>query len=319
MSRYYLIIFVALISCAEPHHFDNVDAIVEVIDAKVSTIEGNSYVKVFLSQQGTTNPIVDLDIVVVSGEGDEYPFNYVSDSSSYLPDASDFSGEVGSKYKFEAYRSGVLIYESDYDSISQPIDFILETADTSVLTFNSINVVRENGTAVSARIASIPDLYSKFEFRYSYLDYFTEERVYVNDEEEFELYNCESNSECPDSTQIVAGLVLRDGWNFIQNTPLCNAVRDTMDDVKFFQECPFECCHFEDVWLSELVITSEALSPDVYFFWNDVEKLSGNDGLIFSTYPFPLGGNIRCNDCENNVLGLFRAVAETTKRKNVLL
>ncbi|WP_425391317.1 hypothetical protein [Ekhidna sp.] len=317
-----IIIFaIWVIGCSEPFEFDANGVEIHVIDGKVSTLEGRSFIRIYSLKNENIVQLSDLDVRVVSNAGTEYSFNYVSDSSVYVPNQMEFMGVEGISYKLQVYRNSELIYESDYDSIAPAIDFTITTADTTVSTFSSGVIINENGKVVLANIASSRDINGKFEFRYFYQDYFTEETIEVNDEEEYTLYSCDPSEVCPDSIGVAVGLTLREEWYFFKNTALCNTVRDTADFLRFVQNCEqyFNCCHVEEEWLAEFEVISESISPEIYGFWSDVEKLGSNDGLVFDTYPFPLRGNVRSANGEVEVVGIFRAVSEVSKTKPVFL
>ncbi|WP_425391318.1 hypothetical protein [Ekhidna sp.] len=305
--------FVILIGCAEPYSFEINSVTVEVIDAKVSTLQGRSYVRIYsLNGDEEVQQSGDLDVFIVDDSGVEYPFSYSIDST-YRPLSQGFRGEIGKAYKFIASREGEVLFESAYDAIYEPVDFELFTSDSSIMILNAGIFINKTGTAVYVTVPARSELYSKFEYRYFYEDYFTEDTVEVNDFEEYTLYSC-LNNDCPDSTKLPVGLTLKDEWYFI----LADCVPPP-EITNIIEQCPNVCCEYRENWPVLMEVISESITPEVYDYWLKVERLSENDGLVFDTYPFPLKVNIECVNCDHEVVGLFRAVAETSKKLEIML
>ena len=61
------------------------------------------------------------------------------------------------------------------------------------------------------------------------------------------------------------------------------------------------------------------MTSEVYQYWEQVDLLIGNDGLVFDTFPFELKGNLTCDDCPMEVIGLFSAYSEIVERDTVML
>lgn len=320
--RIFLIIAIgiSLLGCTEPFEFDARSA-VDVIDAKVSTLEGRSYVRIYTIQEdGQVDEINNLDVKIVTNTGEEHDFTFNGDSGVYLPQFTTFRGQEGMKYRMEASEADVLIYRSEYDSIVPAIDFTVDTKDTTVLSFNSLNIIDERmGTAA---IVTVEDqqgpVYSKMEFSYSYIDFFTEEAVNVDFEDEFSLYSCNDSQECNREIDIPVGVTLTNEWYFIKVDAACNAALDTLDGG-FILNCTAPCCRYEEDWPTVFEVIVESMSEPTYDYWKNVIRLRNNDGLVFDTYPFPLASNIVCDQCDREVTGLFRAVSEVQRRWNVIL
>lgn len=58
-------------------------------------------------------------------------------------------------------------------------------------------------------------------------------------------------------------------------------------------------------------ISAESMTKSTYEFWENIQKLMRNDGLIFDTFPFPLKSNVTCTNCENDVVGNFRTISKS--------
>ncbi len=83
----------------------------------------------------------------------------------------------------------------------------------------------------------------------------------------------------------------------------------------FLFECPFPCCMEFDLWLVEYYVNLESVSPRGYRYWEEVQRLRSNDGLVFDTYPFQIKGNVSCVNCDSETVGLFRTVFERKSGK----
>ena len=83
--------------------------------------------------------------------------------------------------------------------------------------------------------------------------------------------------------------------------------------------CELPCCEEYIEYATVFRIRQESLSASAYDFWNQVEQLRNNDGLVFDTYPFPVRGNVSCDDCDLEVIGFFSAVGVLEESQVVVL
>lgn len=319
----HLLIALILVSCTEPFTFQKGELTIDVIDAKISTIEGRSYISIYRKINDTLQVnLSDFDVNVVSEGGNQYAFVLDTESNTYRPEEASFRGEPGSKYKLEAISLEGQLYESSFDSIPIPVDISIGIKDTIISSF--IDAGNINRRSATAALAELPQLssptYTKMEFSYYYIDFFSQERVQVKNRDEFILYSCISSAQCNDPIDIPVGVSFADEWYFI-NPPACDEFIRANPGVQliFTEVCPFPCCQFEDDWDTDFEIIFESMSLEAYTYWENLEKLRNNDGLVFDTFPFALRGNVVCETCPNEVVGLFRAVGETIEVREVRL
>lgn len=310
----YVSFFLILLACSEPYEFPNIgNDPIDIVDGKVSTIPGRTYVEVYRLENNVRTNIRTLTVKVISLSGQEIDLSYNVSSNSYRPNDINFAGAEGEQYRLEITTPEEITYQSSYDSISSLIDFEIDTNDTTLVDIGSSNqLIREDAVAA---IAIIPynneTSYTKFEFSYSYIDYWTNRNVDVLFDDDFILYTNVNSSVFENTIDVPIGSKKIEPWLFydLERPPSeCTVAASCTDPY-----CGNPCCHFEETWLVDFKIHQEAVSLETYEFWENVEKLRSNDGLVFDTYPFPLEGNISCTECEVKVIGLFRAVAENTK------
>ena len=93
--------------------------------------------------------------------------------------------------------------------------------------------------------------------------------------------------------------------------------------INFVENCTpagsMGCCEYRDQWETVFKLELESLSKETFRFWEDLERLTTGNGLIFDTYPFPLEGNVTCQGCEGDFFGLLRASSTTVKERIVIL
>ena len=320
--RLYKFLFILLFSsCVESFDFASSKPIV-VLDGKVSTLPKRSYVKVYQSlENGEIINLTNLTIKVIDDSGREFPFIYDGDSlvNAYVPIEKTFKAVQGKSYKVEALNSNGTLYESSYDGTRKHIDFDLIIGDTTVVvpTADKQGFVRRKVTTATARLFSEENLVnSKLEFEYYYRDFFTSDTVLVKKEDDFVLFSC-TNTSCSNTTDIPVGVTAQDGWYFIKKNRFCDSlsVKQTEMNLSFIENCErsSSCCQYQETWPTVFTIYLESVSETVYSFWEDVEKLSSNDGLVLDTYPFSIEGNVTCINCTEEVFGLFRSVSETVQ------
>ncbi|MEO9870474.1 DUF4249 family protein [Ekhidna sp.] len=306
-----LIVIVILFSirCSKPFQFDVRSSTLDVIDAKISTLSERSFVRIYrVLNEEERIPISDLDVKVITGDGEEFDFIY-DDVDRYLPISPFFVGEIGQEYKMMAFKSNRLMYESSFDAIPAPIEFTIKAKDTLILRLSSQNIIVDEKAVVAvAEIgAQESQSYGRINFGYSYLDFFSNEKTEV-ETDQYALYACEVNAGCSENIKVPIGYTFKDEWRFVDQTVFCELARDTTD---FGMICILPCCQFLENWPTEFYANLESMSFATYKYWKDANSLLNNDGLVFDTFPFPVSGNITCNSCESDVVGLFRAVSET--------
>lgn len=312
-----LILILLLLGCSEPFELKGDRDILDVVDGKISTIEGRSFIRIFQQVNDTIqNPIPDLSVTVISDKGEVFPFSFIA--GSYLPQAIDFKGEVGTKYRLEAFNDDLMI-ASTFDSIPAPIPLKVAVVDTFLSILTPLNLIQKvDAKGANAKVSSQSVGRAKLQFEYSYINQLTNEIETTSDEDQFVLYSCENSFGCgSDSTSISVGLTIQQTWLFLNSTnPDCLTPNG---DVDISNGCIAPCCLFQEDWGADFRVYLEAMSISSFEYWNQIEQLTTNNGLIFDTFPFPLNGNISCEGCQNEIVGIFRAVAETTDTENTIL
>lgn len=320
IARGLIIVFVsiALYSCSEPFEISRQSEIV-VVEGQISNLTGRSFIRIYLlDETGNATSIPELDINVITRSGTQISFVSNANSNLYLPEAG-FIGLVGEEYKMEATSPEGLFFESTYDMMVKPLDFNLNTKDTIIADVDNLNVV--NLREATAAIAEIPSqdepVYSRMDFKYSYIDYFTWEVVEVQDEGDFVLYECDDDQSCVNDRDIPIGATTRNEWFFIDPSEICKRVADTLNLVENCDETT--CCEYFAEWPAQFEIRAESMTSESYSFWKEVERLRNNNGLIFDTFPFPVSSNVSCVNCDQEVVGIFRTISETIKNREVTL
>ncbi|MEO9870473.1 DUF4249 family protein [Ekhidna sp.] len=307
-------IFIAFLffACSEPYEFEKIDSEVFIFDAKISTIEGNSYVKIQKTKSNVDeNALMGLDVKVLSSEGAEFAFIYNSEVGSYLPQSSTFAAEVGVSYMLRATTEDGLIFESAQDTVPAIVDFDVLTKDTTVFEVSSANtIVEKEAIATLAQLNGNTDnVYAVFQYGFKYADFYTLDTSNLFSQDEFTLFNSISTGSNTNNFEIPLGIYKRRNWRFVDYSPECDEQR------VFLFECPFPCCSEFERWLVEFYVNLESVSPAVFKYWEGVQRLRSNDGLVFDTYPFQIKGNVSCVNCDFETVGLLRAVFEVQSRK----
>ncbi|GAB4232497.1 MAG: hypothetical protein Tsb0034_05320 [Ekhidna sp.] len=320
MKRKILIILIGIFGCSEPFKFDTEVQETLVVDAKVSTVSGNSYIDIYSLNGSGKASQSDLSVRVFSTNGAEMSFAYDETSARYIPSDPSFFAIVGYGYRFEAESGNGTMLSSDFDYVPAPVDFSIAVKDTVETFLSDLN--RVFNRRARAAVASIPvqedPFYVKFEFEYEYEDYFSRELVKVDGEDEYVLSTNVDNAFSQDILNLPIGSTNLTEWRFYDDSrpPIeCQESLMCGEDPC----CGNPCCYYTPDWPVNFIIVQEALSREAYEFWENAERLRNNNGLVFDTYPFPLEGNITCEGCDGQLAGLFRAVSEIQKKQRTTL
>ncbi len=312
--KHIILLLFILSSCSEPFEFDVEEGAFNVIDAKVSTAEGGSYVRIIALNDSTETLRNDFTVQVISDRGEVVDFSYDRSSGNYLPVDPTFRGDNGVRYRFSAFNNDGILFDSSYDSIPDSFPIDINIADTLVLKLSTVldSFILTEAVVSTAIVPFTSDVfYSRLKLVYAYQDYWMSDSTIVEEIDNFILFN-NFQVDIPSSGAIIPlGIRVNEPWLFFDATQpaaFCNSV------ILF--NCPNPCCgnpccHFEDRWVMDFRLVQESLSPATYDYWENVEKLRNNDGLIFDTFPFPVEGNVECTGCDNQTLGLFQAVSES--------
>ena len=190
------------------------------------------------------------------------------------------------------------------------------TKDTTRIKLTNLNFVEEE--ELVAAIAKIParidNFYSRLKFECSYQNILTLEAEVKTFEDHFSLYSC-SLGVCSslDTVSLPVGTTPQNGWLFLnRNLPECLVALDTLYPTNP-GECFYPCCFQleKDEWKATFKITMESMTFPAFQYWENIQRLISNDGILLDTYPFPIKGNVYCDGCNNQVIGLFRASSES--------
>ena len=297
-----------------------------VLDGKVSTEIGKSFVRIYqLNEDGTRTSFDDFDIRILDSDGHEFSFTTQDSTTNlFVPGAFDFVGNTGVGYKVIAKRPNGIVLESDFDVVAEEIDFDFEIGDTTVVisTESGQPVIRPATTAIANVDINKESIYSKMDFEYRYVDFFTNDSVTVK-EEDFVLFYCDDTNECKSKEDVTAGFTTRFEWFFILRNRFCDSLA-SVSQVNFVENCEDDqltmgCCEYRAAWPTLFQLNVEALSKESFEFWEDLQKISSSNGLVLDTFPFPLKGNVTCTGCPGNFFGLLRASSETSKERIVIL
>ncbi|WP_462250010.1 DUF4249 family protein [Ekhidna sp.] len=309
---------VTIFGCTEPFfeltkNRDHLD----VVDGKISTIEGASYIRIFEQiNDSILVPIPGLNVSVIADDGEIFPFAF--EASRYIPISSAFKGEVGRQYRLEAFNESISI-ESSFDMIPDSIPLSMVTVDTFItILVPPLNLVQKvDAVAAIALITSENESQARLRFEHSYENVLTRQ-IETTTFDQYALYSCDKNIDCNfNETRVPVGTTTQQSWMFFNLLiPDC---RSNTGEVDISNGCIAPCCLQQDDHLTEFKVYVEAMSVSSFEYWSQIEKLTNNNGLIFDTFPFPLEGNITCDGCENEIVGIFRAVAETTATENRIL
>lgn len=315
--RYILLLIIVVLSCSEPYEFDSAEVDVEVIDAKISTVPGNSIIEIYLLSGEERLPLCNFDVKIISESGEEFEFDCMG-GAWYVPLQETFAAQVGESYRFEATDNEGRIFRSGFDLVPEPIDFDLDvrdTTDTFLSTENSL--VTRNVKSIQALVPPQEHtFYVKYEFYYAYEDHFSGDSIDVIDPREYVLFTNVDNG-LSDRVIISVGIEERTNWrfwNFASTVPCLDP-----EGPCFNPCCGNPCCFFTENWPVNFYLVQEVMSKESYEYWENAQRLRSNDGLVFDTYPFPLRGNITCEECDVPFVGFFRAVTETSKKQPTIL
>lgn len=314
----------AIQSCTEPYEVRNQKNVI-ILDGRISTRVGQSFVHIYqLNEDGSQTSFTDFIVRIVDTNNQEIPFiSEGSLSNSYLPADFGFVGSEGVGYKVIATRSDGVVMESDFDFVVEEVAFDFEIGDTTVVVTSLDNepIFRDATTAIVKVTNDGTPIYSKLEFDYRYMELFTRDTIVVQDNN-YVLFSCDDTNQCGDKVDVTAGYTTRFEWFFILRNTFCDSLA-SVNNLNFVENCTFSgslgCCEYRDDWETVFKVEVESLSKETFMFWQDLQRLTTGNGLIFDTYPFPLEGNVKCQGCDEDFFGLLRASTMSVKERVVIL
>lgn len=302
---------IVLFGCAEPIEFEIDRTELIVVDGKIATRKGESYIKIYKSSnKNKREDLNGYDIKVITGSEEEIVFTESNFPGRYIPE-SPFQGVIGEKYRMEAISPEGFEIVSSYDLIMSPAPYKIEVLDTVEQELSNAGILLTN--EIKAVFVTVDtkgrDLYqSKFTFEYQYRHEFTLDTLSETILDEFTLFSCENASQCQNEFGQLAAKQADREWFFFN--PECGEITP---------DCPTNCCYRVPDWITVFVMTQEVMTPQTFRFWQKIERLLVNDGLIFDTFPFPLEGNVSCENCDIPVVGNLSAVSVNSEKSIVWL
>jgi len=309
-------------ACVEPIDFDLQDFELIVVDGKVSNRIGESYVRIYktFNEEGIakTENVPGYDVWITSGSGEEINFVEIVNGAYQLQDPN-FTGSVGEVYQLHIIDPNDNLITSSMDTLPSASDFELVVNDTSRLVESSGDLLKKRFKDVMIRINPNTDgYYSKFTFSYNYLDFFDGSSMTSSPDEWFSLFQCGS-TECNKLTTEIIYMQQDRDWRFFNETDTCLSLWNNPEAPTPSCESVPTCCQMFDAYDTEFAVLQETLSRKSYSFWENVDRLRSNDGLVFDTFPFPINGNISCESCTYDIVGQFSAVEVIAKTQSVVL
>ncbi len=316
------LVVVVLLACSEPHDFEIVNTAVNVVDAKISNLIGRSYIDIYQNLASGKIYIQDLNVALVTDQNDVIPFIYDPGENSYRPLDENFVADSDLEYRMVASGQNEIIYESSFERIEPPVNFKFAIKDTTLFDrqVDGITGVAKEARAFVARLPpNLERAYLKFDFKYSYADFFTGDTTTREFLDESVLFTSVGINQTSDSIEIPLRVKTFTGWFFTDRS--IPAFACSQDDICDRDDpcCGNICCEFQRTWPAVYEIESQSMSLNAYNYWEAVKKLNSNNGLVLDTYPFPLKGNVSCSNCDNETIGLFRVVSETRKKIEIAL
>ena len=311
--NYFIFSLLVLVGCTEPFDFGLEPEVIDVVDGKISTLEGRSYIRIYeFLNDSTQRDKSELDVRVEDNSGATMQFIY--DSGRFMPSDPTFRGIVGNSYRMIASSTRGEVYESSFETISSPVGLSMFTKDTSRLRLTTLNILQElEGTSAVAKIpGNLSDKYLRFQFEHSYINPLKDELEITSFPDQFRLFACDLEScNSSDSLVIPVGNTFQQDWTFLnRDIPACRIALDTLP-FNSPQFCFSPCCMMVGEWPTEFKIYLESTTFSSFEYWNDIERLRQSDGLLLDTFPFPLSGNVTCDGCQNKTVGFVRSVSET--------
>lgn len=301
-----LIVVIALQSCREEYYvkIDKYENIL-VVDGTITNQPGPYEVRLSLSSptnRPELTPYMGAQVTVMDDSGNEEVFTEVS-PGVYRSKTDGLKGEIGKKYKIMIATPEDKVYESDFQEIKKPAGIgevyaEIESKDSDdpfyPLYGYQFYVDSEPTEADTVnlmwRLTSTYKYESDFYIRYYY--YYGLHEFSDPDS----LYTCYL-------TDVVQGIYTFSSAGLADNS------------VKRF---PLNYVTTETRALSirySLLVEQYSLGKEAYEFYNSLQSISSQQGLLYTQQPYQVKGNIKnMNNPEEPVLGYFMAAGLEQKR-----
>ncbi|MEQ9468030.1 MAG: DUF4249 family protein [Ekhidna sp.] len=315
------IIFV-LFGCAKPVDLKSSREELIVVDAKLSNKIGGTKVRIYSKAEGESpnKSLKGCNIQIVDSENNTTFFYEISPGVYELED-TEFVGEFYQNYKLIIRDSLGNLIESSAETLYPPVEFEFK----SEVVLKPVEVA--DGILINQRFYDIiskfeldkeSNYYSRYTFKYSYLDFFTGLQEFVN-LQNYSLFGCGNNCEKFNDSELNTFSLEDRDWQFFNKTAECLNIFNNPDGPTPSCEDVPMCCMKFNAYEVSFTITQERMPQNLFLFWEQASDLRSNDGLIFNTYPFSLKGNVSCETCDYEVVGYFGVVGINRYSKPLVL
>ena len=252
-----------MIGCSEPFtELSKNRDILNVVDGKISNLPGASYIRIFEQINDSTQiPIPNLNVSVINGDGEAFPFTF--ESNRYIPSSAAFKADIGVQYRFEATNESITI-ESSFDLVPDSIPLSMTTVDTFITILTGpLNLVQKvDAVAAVALISSEGNHRARLRFEHSYINPLND-MVETTTFDEYALYACENTFDCnSSSTRVPIGTTTQRSWIFLNSLRI--DCLNTSGEVDISNGCVFPCCLRRDDYLTTFRVYAESMSPSIF-------------------------------------------------------
>jgi len=321
LSRFYLVVFLFLLSCTELYEpdIDNRNQIL-VIDAFIGNSVGTSYVSLSLSlpfdSLGIPEKISPESVYVTDDQNIKTVFRK-SSPGVYIPENYSFKGEINKTYILTVKTSDNQVFQSSPQKMLQPLNPVKVWGG-----YNKYSYLYDNGNGkVIPREEDVCEIYfdfisssgelPRFRFTSSQIVEYTITKGMMNEMTFFCWFTTDDKSlrftseKYPSASGEINNQVVSvtDADGKITVTDMSLQKRGYGDTVVTIHE------HKRIIRINQY-----RLNPDSYLWYKGIEKQSSSEGKVFDPLPSQLSGNISClTDPARHVLGFFEVSPVTTR------
>lgn len=298
-AKWLLFLFIALMGCIDPFVLkNNGNTELMVVEGIVSNAPGPYTIKLSLSsaiENFEYIPLKGCDVKIEDGSGNIYELTEF-EAGIYKSDSSEFTGEIGQRYRTLIKRPNGNTYHSKWETILEPVGIKSVTAQVDKLKKPDEYTPRpgfqfyvepQQSEADSVNLLWQVDATFKFNSDLKVYFYFDGSLKPFPNPDSF--FTCYKTKRIPDI--------------FIQS----NAARKG-------GELLTQKLHFEDTYSKALTLKYALnvyqlrLGTRAFEYWNNLKTLKELQGQVFDRQPFQVVGNMQnTNNSNEQVLGYFMA------------
>jgi len=305
MKQRILLVFLLIISansCIDPYYLELEDYESLLTVEGLITDEEVSYTiklsRTFQSENEAPTMVAGAEVSILDESGISAVFHEF-EPGIYKSDSLQFTGRVGGTYTLHIKTEDGLEYSSDGCTMTAvpEIDSIYYEVDSE---FFDQGTIEEPGIRIylDAGLGDADSRYIRWEYEEVwkfYVPHPIEDR-YVGPHE-YESIPTE-NSVC---------------WGYNQSKEvLIHSVQEQNNDRISRQAIHFIAPRRSNrlLWQYHILVRQYSLSKQEFLFWKNLKEVTEGEGDIFEKQPFPVLGNIRCNNKEDEkVLGSLQVSA----------